>query len=1318
MARQYDHHLPFFLLSQKAASCFPALSTLSAPVLAAFPLPLPPLPHLLSYLPHTRRSPCAPQHEQQSCGREQCGGESVAQRGGGRRRIAEEVEEEVVTGWYRGEGAAAAGAGAGAGAGAAGIAAAGGVAAAGAVGAGAAAGAGGVSRYLKESQHVVSAMGMATTQAVTPAPKLRKCQKLLREGSFSLNRSSYFIGLIFGPRKQLFYLRLDNLTPVTWFTCDCVTPTSCRTAGTILPERPPYNTTENGAAAVLCDADTCKNNTDRPAPGLKIGCQVADQIPSALCKGKCEYLHLHTIVRSPLGSIGSLPNKDGTKVGKSYGIFYPENVWLTHMDGWTVSPELVVGRAKTLLPSTPPVFSPFTPILPLFPLSPSSPSFFPPSPPPQRTRSCGMVRKGALGGYTEVPDGLCGMVQKGALGGYTEVPDGVFGLGWGKLSILSQMADLGLWENSFGLCFEGDMGLPALIQIPSPLFSPPLLPTSPRLSLPSPSPPFLPPHAQLRHGTKGRTGRLYRASGCASRATWGSKPPSESLLPSSLPLFSPLLRVSPFLPNPHPSFHHTHSCGMVQKGALGGYTEVPDGVFGLGWGKLSILSQMADLGLWENSFGLCFEGDMGLKGGSYLNLGDALIDGYSDTIPMRRIFPSPMFFVDLGEVRVGSKVVNVPPGTFGKPTGKAEGGVVVDPFTTVTRLPPVALLAINETLVGLMPNLTYDKGNSKTFGLICWKGAPYKQKKPELFYPQFPNMQLVFPNNVIFYVLPQSYLIANITTGKLCLAAAETTDSRTTIGESFLRNKMVIYNYKDNTISWADMNCTTGVRFFNFTAQPPGLMPPPPLMPPPMPPPKPPIAFPPPPLPKPPPPAPKLPPPAPKLPPPAPPTLPPPKPALPPPSKPPVAPPPPPPLPPKVTPPPWTKPPPVVTTPPPVATKPPPVTAAPSPPPPWTWPPVTPPPWTNPPPWTWPPKAPPPPWTWPPQASPPPWTWPPQAPPPPWTWPPDAPPPPWTWPPQAPPPPWTWPPDAPPPPWTWPPDAPPPPWTWPPEAPPPPWTWPPDAPPPPWTYPPEFPPPPELLPPPPPPETFPAFPPSDVSPPPPYPPLPPLQSLTQWWVNPHKKRKTPPPFEAPASWTIWPMNDAATAPPTPHTAQVKGKRNQVKGPHGAAGSKATVAVEGKDKGGKDGLLVRAEKKKGKVHEKRDPGVAGSRAVVAVGGGHKERKDGLVAQAKREKERAHAAGSRAVVAVEGGDKEQKDGLLVQAEREKGRVHEKRDPGTAGSRATVALEGGDEEQDGLLGRAEREKQRVHEKRRNYGAMEVEGVGQHQMHQRAAP
>ncbi|CAI5473718.1 unnamed protein product [Closterium sp. Yama58-4] len=480
-------------------------------------------------------------HEQQSCGREQCG---AAQQGGGRRRIAEEVEEEVVTGWYRGEGAAAA----------AGVAAAAG------------AGAGGVSRYLKESQHVVSAMGMATMQAVTPAPKLRKCQKLLREGSFSLNRSSYFIGLNVGPRKQLFYLRLDNLTPVTWFTCDCVTPTSCRTAGTVLPERPPYNTTENGATAVLCDADTCKNNTDRPAPGLKIGCQVADQIPSKLGKGKCEYLHLHTIVRSPLGSIGSLPNKDGTKVGKSYGIFYPENVWLTHMDGWTVSPELVVG------------------------------------------------------------------------------------------------------------------------------------------------------------------------------------------------------------------------CGMVQKGALGGYTEVPDGVFGLGWGKLSILSQMADLGVWENSFGLCFEGDMGLKGGSYLNLGDALIEGYSDSIPMRRIFPSPMFFVELVEVRVGSKVVSVPAGTFGKPTPKAEGGVVVDPFTTVTRLPLVALLAINETLVGLMPNLTYDKGNSKTFGLICWKGAPYKQKKPELFYPQFPNMQLVFPNNVIFYVLPQSYLIANITTGKMCLAAAETTDSRTTIG--------------------------------------------------------------------------------------------------------------------------------------------------------------------------------------------------------------------------------------------------------------------------------------------------------------------------------------------------------------------------------------------------------------------------------------------------------------------------------------------------------------------------------------------------------
>ncbi|CAI5972767.1 unnamed protein product [Closterium sp. NIES-64] len=1001
---------PLLMLAVIGSLCCPAghaaitveqprirVSALAALITTA---PAPPLP-LPSPLP---RSPCPAQHEQHTCGREQCGGEGAAQRGGGRRRIAEEVEEEVVTGWYRGEGAAAAAA--------ASVAAAAGVAAAGVGGGG---GAGGVSRYLKESQHAVSAMGMATTQAVTPAPKLRKCQKLLREGSFSLNRSSYFIGLNFGPRKQLFYLRLDNLTPITWFTCDCVTPTSCRTAGTVLPERPPYNTTENGATAVLCDTDTCKNNTDRPAPGLKIGCQVADQIPSKLGKGKCEYLHLHTIVRSPLGSIGSLPNKDGTKVGKSYGIFYPENVWLTHMDGWTVSPELVVGDWKV-------------------------------------------------------------------------VGDG----GWDE---------------------------------------------------------------------KGRWREL---------------------------VFFLVLKNSP-------------------KGALGGYTEVPDGVFGLGWGKLSILSQMADLGVWENSFGLCFEGDMGLKGGSYLNLGDALIDGYSDTIPMCRIFPSPMFFVDLGEVRMGSKVVNVPAGTFGKPTPKAEGGVVVDPFTTVTRLPPVALLAINETLVGLMPNLTYDKGNSKTFGLICWKGAPYKQKKPELFYPQFPNMQLVFPNNTIFYVLPQSYLIANITTGKVCLAAAETTDSRTTIGESFLRNKMVIYNYKDSTISWADMNCTTGVRFFNFTAKPPGLMPPPPLMPPPMPPPKPSIAFPPPPLPKPPPPAPKLPPPSP-------PTLPPPKPALPPPIKPPVAPPVPPPLPPKVTPPPWTKPPPVVTTPPPVATKTPPCDCCALP-----------------------------------SSS-------------------------LDLAPQS------------------------------------------------------FPPSLDVAPPslPTPLDTSPAFPPSLVSPPPPYPPLPPLQSLTQWWVNPHKKRKTPPPFEAPASWTIWPMNDAAaTAPPTPHRAQVKGKKNKVNGPHGAAGSRASVAVEGGDEKGKDGLLVREEKKKGKVHEKRDPGVAGYRAVVAVEGGDKERKDGLVVQAKREKERVHArrnpgaAGSRAAVVLEKGeDKEGTDGLLVQAEREKKRVHEKRDPGAAGSRTVVAVEGEEEEEDGLLGRAEREKERVHEKKRNYGAMEVEGVGQHQMHQRVAP
>ncbi|CAI5519924.1 unnamed protein product [Closterium sp. Naga37s-1] len=341
----------------------------------------------------------------------------------------------------------------------------------------------------------------------------------------------------------------------------------------------------------------------------------------------------------------------------------------------------------------------------------------------------------------------------------------------------------------------------------------------------------------------------------------------------------------------------TIGCGMAQSGSLAGVTEAPDGVYGLGRGPLSIQSQMNDLAIWEYGYGMCLEGDASSTNAkSYLSLGSGRIGGANDSVPIIFVGNSPLLFVDMVSVAVGLVTLNLPPGTFSLPSDQGLGGTVFDPFTTITRLPPAALNGMIDALVYTRPGLLPDATTSTALGLRCFTGTMYKNANHTAFYQQFPTMHMRFGNGAYFFLLPETYLIATPSTGKVCFAAAASEDSRTTIGESFLRNKYVVYSFITNDISWYDMNCTTGLRYSNFTLRPPPTAPsPPPGTPlaPPMyeypPPPSPPPPKPPSPPPKPPsPPPPKPPkPPSPPKPPPSPPPKPPPSPPL----KPPLSPP-------------------------------------------------------------------------------------------------------------------------------------------------------------------------------------------------------------------------------------------------------------------------------------------------------------------------------------------------------------------------------------------------------------------------------------------
>ncbi|GJP48404.1 hypothetical protein CLOM_g7693 [Closterium sp. NIES-68] len=458
--------------------------------------------------------------------------------------------------------------------------------------------------------------GISALDMVTNVLRRRRVIKIFRGGPFSLNHSSYYISMEFGPTKHIVNLRVDNLSPLTWVSCDCI---QCRTSGTVLKERPPFNTTANNSTRITCASPACTAVSGQPVPLGQVGCNLASTVlPSGVRTGRCTYAHSFPIAKSPLGSPGSLLlSGDKTSTGKSEGLLLSDQVWFTHSDNTTVNPSLTFG---------------------------------------------------------------CGMAQSGSLAGASEAPDGVYGLGRGPLSIQSQMNNLAIWEYGYGMCLEGD----------------------------------------------------------ASNA------------------------------NPK----------------------------------------------------------------SYLSLGSGRISGYNDSVPILFIGNSPLLFVDLVAVSVGLVTLDLPPGTFSLPSDQGLGGTVFDPFTTITRLPPAALNGMIDALVYIRPGLIPDSVTSTALGLRCFTGTMYKNVNETAFYRQFPPMHMLFGNGAYFYLLPETYLIATPSTGKVCFAAAASEDSRTTIGESFLRNKYIVYSFISNDISWYDMNCTTGLRYFNYSFHPPPPPPSPPYPPP------------------------------------------------------------------------------------------------------------------------------------------------------------------------------------------------------------------------------------------------------------------------------------------------------------------------------------------------------------------------------------------------------------------------------------------------------------------------------------------------------
>ncbi|CAI5975387.1 unnamed protein product [Closterium sp. NIES-64] len=228
----------------------------------------------------------------------------------------------------------------------------------------------------------------------------------------------------------------------------------------------------------------------------------------------------------------------------------------------------------------------------------------------------------------------------------------------------------------------------------------------------------------------------------------------------------------------------TFGCGRYQTGFLSGRSAAPNGVFGMGRGALSPLSQLAAQGAMSNAFSLCMEGDPGARvtafaasaaaaaagggsagadaGGVGVGAGKLLmgVKGVpagaqstpivsSDFEPFYFINVSgmaagragpflnvlPFYFINVTGMAVGNATLALPRSAFPPLDASGNGGTVLDSSASITVLPTQAYQAMATQYLVAVPGLKYDYTLSDQQGVDCLNASAYAQLHSTLCKP-------------------------------------------------------------------------------------------------------------------------------------------------------------------------------------------------------------------------------------------------------------------------------------------------------------------------------------------------------------------------------------------------------------------------------------------------------------------------------------------------------------------------------------------------------------------------------------------------------
>ncbi|KAH7523701.1 hypothetical protein FEM48_Zijuj06G0039700 [Ziziphus jujuba var. spinosa] len=283
-------------------------------------------------------------------------------------------------------------------------------------------------------------------------------------------------------------------------------------------------------------------------------------------------------------------------------------------------------------------------------------------------------------------------------------------------------------------------------------------------------------------------------------------------------------------------------CETLETGDL--YSQRADGIMGLGRGRLSVMDQLVDKRVIDDSFSLCY-GGMGSGGAMVLGAIPFPLVWY---LPIQTHFAGiPYYNIELKEIHVAGKPLKLSPKVFDQ-----RHGTVLDSGTTYAYLPEEAFRAFKDALIKKIHFLKRVHGPDPNYNDICFSGAGRDVTQLSKI---FPEVDMVFNNGQKWSLSPENYLfrilllsiqslIASIqslnfffplfstslflwplkhtkVSGAYCLGIFKNADSTTLLGGILVRNTLVTYDRENDKIGFWKTNCSELGKRLNYVSAPP-----------------------------------------------------------------------------------------------------------------------------------------------------------------------------------------------------------------------------------------------------------------------------------------------------------------------------------------------------------------------------------------------------------------------------------------------------------------------------------------------------------------